>query len=159
MKTFKEFLAETACKTCQGDGVLDAVECKACNGTGAVLPYKTASNLGFPANKKYTKAMNEDVTQFPNKQFLIEKATKARSAYERLKKNKKPLTDEERELVMKRKAVWHHGLNGEESPAVWKSVDKSGKTTYITATHRAYNTATTVKGAIKRYHDFIKGTA
>ena len=60
MKTFKEFLAETACKTCQGDGVLDATECKACKGTGAVLPHKTASNLGFPTNKKYAKTMNED---------------------------------------------------------------------------------------------------
>ena len=60
MKTFKEFLAETACKTCQGDGVLDAVECKACKGTGAILPYKTASGLGFPTNKKYAKTMNED---------------------------------------------------------------------------------------------------
>ena len=57
MKTFKEFLAETVCKTCEGDGVLDAMECKACKGTGAVLPYKAASNLGYPANKKYYKAI------------------------------------------------------------------------------------------------------
>lgn len=89
------------------------------------------------------------------KQFLIEA-----SEMEKLKKNKKPLTDEERKLCMDRKAVWHHGPNGEETPAVWKSVcPDSGKTTYVTNTHRAYNTASTMKGAIKRYHDFIKGTA
>jgi len=88
------------------------------------------------------------------KEYLTEK-----SEFENLQKNKKPLTDEERKLVMDRKAVWHHGQNGEATPAVWKSVNDKGKTTYITHTHRAYNTATTVKGAIKRYHDFIKGTA
>ena len=86
--------------------------------------------------------------------FLVEA-----SKFEQLKKNKKPLTDEERDLCMKRKATWHHGPNGKASPAVWKSIDKKGKCTYITNTHRAYNTATTMKGAIKRYHDFIKGTA
>lgn len=82
------------------------------------------------------------------------------SIYKKLEKNKVPLTKEERLIVMKRGAVWHHGPGGKPSPAVWKSVDKkTGKTTYITATHRAYNTADTVKGAINRYHKFIKGTA
>lgn len=85
-------------------------------------------------------------------EFLVEA-----SKFETLKKNKKPLTDEERELCMTRKCVWN--FTGKPTPAVWKSVDKNGKTTYVTNTHRAYNTAATVKGAIKRYHDFIKGTA
>lgn len=77
-----------------------------------------------------------------------------------LKKNQKPLTDEERTEVMDAEAVWHHGPNGEASPAVWKSVDpKTDKITYITHTHRAYNTAPTLKGAIGRYHKFIKGTS
>ena len=88
------------------------------------------------------------------REFLIEA-----NAFEKLKKNKKPLTDDERGEVMKAKAVWHHGPNGEETPAVWKSVDKDGKTTYACHTHRAYNTATTLKAAINKFHDFIKGTA
>ena len=75
-----------------------------------------------------------------------------------LEKNKVPLTDDERNEVMNRKAVWHHGPNGEETPAVWKS-KVNGKEVFITNTHRAYNATTTLKGAIKRYHDFIKGTA
>ncbi len=88
------------------------------------------------------------------KEYLIEA-----SDFEQLKKNKKPLTPEEREKCLKQKAVWHHGPNGAPSPAVWKSVNKKGKTTYVTSTHRAYNTATTLKGAIGKYHSFIKGTA
>ena len=88
------------------------------------------------------------------KEFLAEK-----SDFEALKKNKKPLTDEERAECLKKKAVWHHGRNGAASSAVWKSVNKNGKTTYVTNTHRAYNIATTLKGAIGKYHSFIKGTA
>lgn len=82
-----------------------------------------------------------------------------RSPFARLKANRKPLADDERAEVMKAKAVWHHGPGGEATPAVWKSVDADGTVTYVTNTHRAYNTATTLKGAIRRFHDFIKGTA
>ncbi|MDE2104840.1 MAG: hypothetical protein KGL39_46820 [Patescibacteria group bacterium] len=60
---------------------------------------------------------------------------------------------------MKAKAVWHFAPSRAASPAVWKSVDENGKVTYVTNTHRAYNTAPTLKGAIGRYHKFIKGTA
>jgi len=88
------------------------------------------------------------------KQFLMEA-----SEFKSLQKYKKPLEPDERDECMKAKAVWHHGPNGEESPAVWKSTNKKGKTTYVTHTHRAFNTATTLKGAITRYHDFIKGTS
>ena len=79
--------------------------------------------------------------------------------FKSLQKNKKPLTDEERQECFKCKAVWHHSPNGGETPAVWKSEDKKGDMTYVTHTHRAFNTAPTLKGAIDRYHKFIKGTS
>lgn len=83
-----------------------------------------------------------------------------KSEFQKLKDNKVPLSKEERALVMERKAVWHHGPGGKETPAVWKSVDpKTKKATFVTNTHRAYNTAPTLKGAIGRYHKFIKGTS
>ncbi len=92
------------------------------------------------------------------KQFLSEFLVEA-SEMENFKKNKKPLTPEERDEVMKAKAVWHHGPHGEATPAVWKSINTQGKVTYLTNTHRAAASAPTVKGAISKYHSFIKGTA
>ena len=86
--------------------------------------------------------------------------SRAKSKFKKLQDNKVPLTPEERSLVMQRKAVWNHGPNGEETPAVWKSVNpKTKETTYITNTHRAYQSRPSVKGAISIYHSFIKGTA
>jgi len=85
-----------------------------------------------------------------------------KSHFEVLKKNKIPLEQEERDEVMRRKAVWHNHPNPKYNPvpAVWKSKNpNTGKVTYVTNTHRAYNTAPTLKGAIRRYHVFIKGTA
>lgn len=87
------------------------------------------------------------------KQFLVE------ADLNLLKKNKKPLSNEERAAVIAAKAVWHHGPGGSESPAVWKSVDKNGKTTFVTNTHRAYQAEKTLKGAIDKFHSFIKDTA
>jgi hypothetical protein len=90
----------------------------------------------------------------------IEKIAKEKMDFKTLQKNRVPLTAEERSQVMGKKAVWHHGPNGEETPAVWKSVDKkTGKVTYVTNTHRATAYAPTVEGAISKYHKFIKGTA
>jgi len=81
------------------------------------------------------------------------------SDFKKLEKNKVDLTPEERKIVIDKKAVWHFN-GGNPSPAVWKSVDpKTKKVTYVTNTHRAYNIAPTLKGAIGRYHSFIKGTA
>jgi hypothetical protein len=85
---------------------------------------------------------------------------KAKSDFEKLKDNKKPLTDEERTECMKAKAVWHFHPSGKPTPAVWKSVHpETNKVTYVTNTHRAYNVAPTLKGAIGRFHSFIKSTA
>jgi hypothetical protein len=91
-----------------------------------------------------------------NQLLLLEKKSK----FKNLEDNKVPLTDEERKIVMDADATWHFSPGNKPSPAVWKSVNKkTGETTYVTHTHRAYNTAPTLKGAIGRYHKFIKGTA
>ena len=76
---------------------------------------------------------------------------------ETLKENKVKLSDEEREQVMRAGAVWHHGPNGEETPAIWKAKVK-GKDWYCCNTHRAYEAKPTLKGAIKAF-EFIKTTA
>lgn len=76
-----------------------------------------------------------------------------------LKKNAVKLTDEERAEVMRRKATWHHGPKGEETPAVRKSTI-DGKDWYWCGTHRAWSGGkTTLKGAINAYHRFVKSTA
>lgn len=92
---------------------------------------------------------------------LFEVKSKAKSKFEKLKGNKIPLTDEERAECIKKGAVWNNHPNPKYNPiaAVWKSEDKQGKVTYVTNTHRAYNTAPSLKGAISKYHSFIKGTA
>lgn len=83
-----------------------------------------------------------------------------KGSFEVLKANKKSLTPEERAEVMKSGAVWRMGSdNGKASPAVWKSEDSKGKVTYVTHTHRAFNTAPSLRGAIGRFHKFIKSTA
>ena len=82
--------------------------------------------------------------------------------YKALKKGKCRLSDDERQLCLARKAVWHFNMGKggvrKPPPAVWKSV-VGGKTWYVTNTHRAMNVTPTLKGTIKQFHDFIKGTA
>jgi hypothetical protein len=79
-------------------------------------------------------------------------------AWDALKKGKVSLTDEERSAVLQRKAVWHHGRNGEETPAVWKT-QVGGETWFVTNTHRLYQASPTLEGAIGRYHKVVKQTA
>jgi hypothetical protein len=79
----------------------------------------------------------------------------AKSAFQKLMDNKVSLTDEEKAIVKERDAVWQNG-----DMAVWKSVHpKTGKVTYVTHTHRAYQATPTLKGAISKFHSFIKSTA
>ena len=87
------------------------------------------------------------------KTFLLEG-----SEFKTLRDNKIPLTDEEREECMKAGAVWHHGSDGKETCAIWKSKWKDGRIVYGSNTHRAFSTSPTLKGAIKKF-DFIKTTA
>lgn len=117
------------------------------------------SIVGGMHNPKESK--DDNMNKISEYAFIneLEKIAK-KSHFEVLKKNKIPLSDEERKKVMDREAIWHQGPNGAPSPAVWKSVNKAtGKTTFVTHTHRAFNTAPTVEGAISRFHKFIKGTA
>jgi hypothetical protein len=89
-----------------------------------------------------------------------------------LRKDRVELSKNELDEVFKNKAVWHHGTNGEETSAIWKAYDMKKalaadkgkhapvmKYCYITNTHRAMSVSPTLKGAINKYHSFIKGTA
>lgn len=95
----------------------------------------------------------DKILPLPLHEGLIMEAPKQ----ERLKKGRRALTDNERSQVMKAGAVWHHGPNGEETPAVWKSV-VDGKTWFCCNTHRAIQIKPTLKDAIKAF-EFIKTTA
>jgi hypothetical protein len=107
--------------------------------------------------KKADKVWDGDLGKFVDFRSLASAATKC-PEMETLKKNKVKLTPEERTEVMKAKAVWHHGADGAETPAIWKAVVKD-QTWYVTNTHRAYQAKKTLKAAIKAFHDFIKSTA
>lgn len=76
------------------------------------------------------------------------------STFQKLQKYKKNLTPEERAIVKERKAEWSDGRS-----AVWKSVSPDGKVTFVTHTHRVYNTASSVEGACTRFTKFVKSTA
>ena len=65
---------------------------------------------------------------------------------------------EEKKEAIKAGAVWHHGPNGEETCAIWKSKVKD-KTYYVCHTHRTYGCSNTLKGAIKKYKDYVKASA
>lgn len=101
--------------------------------------------------------LKETINKIVNEELIL---LERKTHFEILKNNKVPLTDEERNEVIKANATWNHGANGKPISAVWKSVNKkTGNVTYVTNTHRAFNTASTLKGAINRYHKFIRGTA
>jgi hypothetical protein len=77
-----------------------------------------------------------------------------------LKRGKVELELEEREWVLDQGAVWHNLPGNPETPtpAVWKS-QVGNRTWYVTNTHRLYNAAPTLKGAVGRYHRVVKQTA
>lgn len=74
-------------------------------------------------------------------------------AFDKLKKNKVNLTNDERQVVKDGGAEWSDGRS-----AIMKSVI-NGEEYFTTYTHRAYNCCKTLKEAIKRFHVFIKETA
>jgi hypothetical protein len=121
------------------------------------LELERVSNKFIDEKLQAKKSTNfEKVAMFEEE---IEKEAKAESQFRKLQDNKVSLTPEERKQCLDAKAVWHYNGGG-PTPAVWKSINKeTGEVTYVTHTHRAYNTAPTLKGAIGRFHKFIKGTA
>ncbi len=82
-----------------------------------------------------------------------------KSEFERLKNNKVRLSEAERKIVKEMDAQWHP-IGQKTISTVWKSKNpQSGKITYVTNTHRCYQTAPTLKGAIGKFHRVVKGTA
>ncbi len=78
-----------------------------------------------------------------------------------LQKGNVPLEPAEAKLVRERKAIWNMSQPGGGTKvelAVSKAV-VNGRPWYYTYTHRAVNTAPSLKGAIGRFHKFIKSTA
>ena len=95
-------------------------------------------------------------------QSFITEITKIakQSEFKQLQSHKVPLSSKERSQVMQAKAVWHHGPNGEPTPAVWKSLNpKTGKINYISNTHRCYQSKTTLPAAIAAYHKVVEPSA
>jgi hypothetical protein len=84
---------------------------------------------------------------------------KKKSSFEILKANKIALSEEERSKAIKAGAVWHHGINGAETCAVWKSKDSTGQTWFIVNTHRAYQKSKTLEGILGSKWKFIQSTA
>lgn len=89
---------------------------------------------------------------------IVEAVDEDAPDFDVLKANRKKLSDEERAKCMEAKAVWHPGNMDHPIPAVWCS-EVGGKTYFVTNTHRAYNVAPTLEGAIGRFHKVIKKTA
>ena len=128
---------------------------------GGGIPQEASGNQTDEENGPLSEKEAIEETRTALRESLLREK---KSEFKKLEKNKVKLTPEERAECMERKCVWHFHIgkkgNHTATPAVWKSVDpKTGKTTYITNTHRAYNTAPTLKGAISRFFKFIKSTA
>ena len=86
---------------------------------------------------------------------------KKKSAFEVLKDNRVPLTEERKECIEK-KAVWHFHYGRDKkkaTPAVWKSKKKDGSFVYVCNTHRAWQQRNSLQAAINIFHSFIKSTA
>ena len=79
--------------------------------------------------------------------------------FKTLKKRKVALEPEERDEAMKAKAVWHPGNHDKPVCAIWKSKKANGEVVYGCNTHRVFQVAPTLKGAIEKFHSVVKGTA
>ena len=70
-----------------------------------------------------------------------------------LKKHRRTLDDNEKEKVVKSKAVWSDGTSG-----VWKS--KVGDSVYyVSNTHRTYSANKDINKTIKDFNDYVKDSS
>lgn len=79
--------------------------------------------------------------------------------FKKLKERKVPLTPEEREKAMKAGAVWHPSNHSKPVCAIWKSKKANGDVVYGCNTHRVFQVADTLDGAIKKFHDVVEPSA
>ena len=91
--------------------------------------------------------------------FNVFLESKKRSEFEILKKNKVSLTDDERKKAFEKKAIWNPSNLKNPVSAIWKSKNSNGDFTYVTNTHRVYQTAKTIDGAINKFHNVVKQTS
>jgi hypothetical protein len=75
--------------------------------------------------------------------------------FKTLKDNKVDLEDAERKEAMDAGCVWNFSHHAKPSCAIWKSVVR-GKTYYGSNTHRCYQAHSTLKAAIKSFHDVVE---
>lgn len=71
-----------------------------------------------------------------------------------LKENRKDVSPEERKKIKSLGGVWSNG-----DLAVWKSVDSKGNITWVTNTHRAYETAKSIDSIVNKFLTVIKETS
>lgn len=91
-----------------------------------------------------------EISVIKNKFLALANPSINEASIKALKKNKQTLTSDERDSVNA----------ADLESTIWKSVDpKTGKTTYVASTHRATDTASTLKGAISKAKSFIDSTS
>ena len=81
------------------------------------------------------------------------------SEIEVLKKNKRPLEDQEKDEAIKAGCVWNFGNLNKPTCAIYKSKDNQGKECYYSCTHRTYSKDFTLKKAIDNWHKIVRPSA
>ena len=125
--------------------------------------YKKALE-NWPKDIKQSQEMIDELRKrskkFESKPLKLESVIleARKSHFEVLKKNKVPLTKEERNECMRKGAVWHPGNHEEPTCAIWKSKRPNGSFVFGCNTHRAIQVKPTLAGAIQAFK-FIKTTA
>jgi hypothetical protein len=117
---------------------------------------KTLPHLGYTVLDAPPPPPRPDEQAFA--EAIIEELLMESPTIATLEKNRIDLEPEERQQIMKAKAVWPFGKNGADSPAIHKATVK-GKTWFWSNTHRCGQVRPTLKGAIKAFHDIVEPSA